>query len=205
MPEPGSVTLWLHRLKAGEADALQPLWERYYARLVYLMRQRLRGYPRGPADEEDVALSAFDSLNRGAEGGRFPRLEDRDDLWQVLLLLGRQKATDLVRHGRRQKRGGGKVRELSALATGAAGSAQAVFADLFATEPTPEMAAEVAEECHRRLEGLGDDDLRRVAVAKMDGYSNAEIAAQLGCVVSTVERRLKVIRRLWEAGEEAGA
>jgi DNA-directed RNA polymerase specialized sigma24 family protein len=197
MPETGSVSLWIDRLKAGQEEAVQPLWERYFQGLVRLARHKLRDLPRAAADEEDVALSAFDSFCRGAEEGRFARLEDRDDLWQLLVLLTARKAVNLRKHEGRQKRGAGKVRHASAL-TDDDGEA---LAEVLGKEPTPEFAAQVAEECRRRLEGLGDDGLREVALARMEGYTNAEIAARLGCVESTVERRLKVIRCLWE--EEA--
>ncbi|MBI1915085.1 MAG: hypothetical protein HYS12_10160 [Planctomycetes bacterium] len=80
MSSAGDVTRWLQQLKAGDHDAVQPLWERYFRRLVGLARDRLRKLPRRTADEEDVALSAFDSFCRRAEEGRFPRLDDRDGL-----------------------------------------------------------------------------------------------------------------------------
>jgi hypothetical protein len=75
-----SVSDWIGQLKAGDERAAQRLWEDYFQRLVRLARARLQGVPRRAADEEDVALSAFDSFCRGAEAGRFPRLNDRDDL-----------------------------------------------------------------------------------------------------------------------------
>src|SRR5262245_28813364 len=87
MPSPGSVTIWLSQLKAGDTAAAQHLWQGYYRRLVGLARQRLQGRPRAVADEEDVALSAFDSFCQGVERGRFPQLDDRDDLWQLLVVL----------------------------------------------------------------------------------------------------------------------
>jgi DNA-directed RNA polymerase specialized sigma24 family protein len=65
-------------------------------------------------------------------------------------------------------------------------------------EPTPEFAAQAAEEYRRLLERLGDDQLRSIAVWKMEGYTNEEIAARLGCAVATVERRLHLIRKIWE-------
>jgi hypothetical protein len=77
----GSVTYWLHQLQAGDPQGAQHLWERYFIRLVGLARNKLQESPRRAADEEDVALSAFTSFCRGAEGGRFPRLQDRDNLW----------------------------------------------------------------------------------------------------------------------------
>src|SRR5262245_9951905 len=79
----GSVSLWLERLRAGDAAAAQPIWERYYERLVRLARRRLPTRIRS-ADEEDVAQSAFHSFFRAVEQGRFPALADRDNLWAVL-------------------------------------------------------------------------------------------------------------------------
>ena len=89
------VSLWLDQLKAGDRFAAQQLWEVYYHRLVGLARAKLQGARRLGADEEDVALSAFDSFCRRAERGQFPRLDDRDDLWQVLFVLGDQPAREL--------------------------------------------------------------------------------------------------------------
>jgi hypothetical protein len=80
MSSGGSVTHWIGLLKAGDQQAAQPLWERYFQQLVALARQRLRNMPRRATDEEDVALSAFDSFCRDACRGRFPQLGDRDDL-----------------------------------------------------------------------------------------------------------------------------
>jgi hypothetical protein len=67
MPPEASVTQWIDRLEAGDPDAAQKLWERYFLRLVGLARKKLRAVPRRAADEEDVALSAFDHI-WGQEG-----------------------------------------------------------------------------------------------------------------------------------------
>jgi len=191
-----SVTWWLQQLKReGAAGAARELWQRYFARLVELARQRLRGTPRRAADEEDVALSAFDSFCRGVEQGRFPRLEDRDDLWQVLVMITVRKAADLAEHERSQKRGGGTVVSASALQGTDAGAA---FAELPSREPDPAFAAEVAETCRTLLDALGDDSLRVVAVAKMEGLTNEEVAQRLGKSLPTVERKLRGIRSIWE-------
>jgi DNA-directed RNA polymerase specialized sigma24 family protein len=194
MSSPGSVTVWIEHLRAGDAAAAEHLWEGYYRRLVGLARQKFLGRPRAAADEEDVALSAFHSFCRGVDQGRFPRLADRDDLWQLLVLLTARKAASLVRDETRKKRGGGMVLHASALA-----DEDSLLAEFIGTEPTPDFAAQVAEECRRLLDGL-DADLRAVAQAKMEGYTNEEIARQQGCVVRTVERRLRIIRGLWQEG-----
>jgi DNA-directed RNA polymerase specialized sigma24 family protein len=193
MPEQGSVSHWLGLLQGGDAAAAQPLWERYFQRLVGLARRKLQGAARQVADEEDVALSAFDSFCRSAQGGRFPQLGDRDDLWRLLVLLTARKASHLRRDQGRQKRGGG-VQQGEA----PGGTEAAALEEVLGREPSPQFAAEVAEECRRLLAGLGDPDLEAVALWKMEGYENAEIAAKLGCAPRTVERRLQLIRQLWE-------
>jgi DNA-directed RNA polymerase specialized sigma24 family protein len=199
MSSDGSVSHWLGRLQAGDHAAAQQLWQRYFRRLVGLARRKLRDAPRRVADEEDVALSAFDSFCRGAEQGRFPQLGDRDDLWRLLFTLTARKAFDLVRDQRRQKRGGGAVRGDSAL-LGPEGSSEdeAGLQQVLGREPTPEFAAQVAEECQRLLDRLSDDELRAVALAKMEGDTTAQIAAKLGRSPRSVERKLQLIRSLWE-------
>jgi DNA-directed RNA polymerase specialized sigma24 family protein len=198
MPGDDSVTGWLNRLRAGDQAAARPLWERYFARLVGLARKRLAGARRAAADEEDVALSAFDSFCRAAEADRFPALADRDDLWRLLVALTERKAIDLVRHEGRARRGGGRVLGESALPPPGDGAPGGPLAQLAGREATPEFAARVAEECQRLLGLLGDPALRDLALLKLEGYANAEIAGHLGCAVRTVERKLALIRDLWE-------
>lgn len=193
----GSVTGWLGDLKDGDDAAVQPLWERYYARLVRLARAKLRMARRSVAagDEEDAALSAFNSFCAGVARGRFPRLADRDDLWRLLVVITARKAgAQLQREGRR-KRGGGRVLVASELAAAGRGDA---LAAVTGTEPTPEFAAAAAEEFRRLLDILGDDELRKVALDRMEGYTNDEIAVRLGCARRTVARRVDLIRKTWE-------
>jgi DNA-directed RNA polymerase specialized sigma24 family protein len=198
MASEGSVSNWIELLKSGDHAAAQVLWERYFLRLVGLARTKLPEGRRRAADEEDVALSAFDSFCRGAEAGRFPQLADRDDLWRLLVTLTARKAFDQVRDEHRLKRGGGGVLGQSALGTAGADST-AEFERFAGREPTPESAAMVAEECQRLLACLKTDELRRIALWKLEGYTNEEIAAKLDCAPSTVERKLQRIRAQWEA------
>jgi DNA-directed RNA polymerase specialized sigma24 family protein len=185
-----SVTQWISALKQGDQSAALGLWEAYFRRLVGLARARLRDTPRRIADEEDVALSAFDSFCRGAQAGRFPRLDDRHDLWQIMVLITVRKAIDLRNYEGRPSRGKGRVQSLTELTRD---GLEALGSD----EPTPELAAQLAEEYQRLMGHLGDPTLRSVANWKLEGYTNEEIAARLGCVLSTVERKLARIRSEW--------
>ena len=185
-----SVTRLIGMLKQGDRVASQQLWEAYFGRLVGLARARLKNTVLRVADEEDVALSAFDSFFRRAERGQFPQLHDRDDLWQLLFVLTVRKAINLVHYQGRKSRGGGRVQSLQDL--------EALGADqILGTEPSPELAAQMTEECQRLLAKLGDETLRAVALWKMEGYTNIEIAAKLGCVEQTVERKLRAVRQVW--------
>jgi len=188
MSAEGSVSRWLTQLQAGNQAAVDKLWPRYFERLVELARGKLMGTPRRAADEEDVALSAFDSLCRGVEKGCFPQLLDRDSLWRLLVVITARKAAHLKRDASRQKRGGKP----------AACGEEADLEQLLDAGPTPEFAAQMAEESQR----LGDQELCAVALWKMEGYSNEEIAQRLDCGLRSVGRKLRIIRSIW--AQEAG-
>ncbi|MFO0949408.1 MAG: ECF-type sigma factor [Planctomycetota bacterium] len=197
-----SVTQWIGQLKAGEQRAAGKLWERYFDRLVRMAGKRLRIARRRVSDEEDAALSAFHLFCRGAAEDRFPKLEDRDDLWQLLVMLTDRKAIDQVRrHELRLKRGGGRVVGESAFGTPSARGGG--IHELAGFEPTPEFAALVAEEQERLLAKLNDDLLRAIALWKLAGYSNEEIAEKIGKTPRTVTRKLDLIRVIWSQEEKA--
>jgi hypothetical protein len=120
-------------------------------------------------------------------------------VWAVLVCLTARKALDLRAHDRRQKRGGGAAAGESVLDAlfgtedGGAGLGQVV-----GREPTPEFAAQAAETFRRLLAQLPTEELRAIALAKMEGFTNEEIAARRGCALATVERRLGLIRAVWQ-------
>jgi DNA-directed RNA polymerase specialized sigma24 family protein len=188
------VTLWLGQLLGGDPAAARPLWDRYFHRLVGLARARLRNAPCRVADEEDLALSAFDSFCRNAERGRFPDLADRESLWRLLAAFTIRKVARYHRDRGRLKRGGGVATE----------EHPGGWDEAFGREPDPALAAEVADECDRLLTALTDPELRRVAVLRMDGHSVDEVAVALGCAPRSVKRKLQLIRTIWEreAGDE---
>jgi DNA-directed RNA polymerase specialized sigma24 family protein len=191
----GSVTSWLGDLKAGDRDAAQKLWERYFDALVRLAHARLRTASRVAEDEEDAALSAFDSFCAAAAGGRFPRLDDRGDLWRVLVTLTSRKAVNQFQRQRSQKRNSTRVAHESDL--GRFNGGRAFLDRLAGPAPSPEFAALLADEWRHRLESLGDHSLRTVALLRLEGFTNGEIAEQLGCGLRTVARKLDLIRRRW--------
>lgn len=190
-----SISHWIDRAKAGNERAIQRLWERYFSRLVQLANKKLqeKNYRFRVADGEDVALSAFKSFWKGIAGKRFPRLDDRDALWRLFVVITARKASDYAAHDRAGKRGGGRVGGESVFA-GSQEDDYRGIASIISNEPTPEFAALVAEEYEKLLVGLGDDTLRKIAVWKMEGLTNDEIAARLSVARRTVARKVSLIR-----------
>jgi DNA-directed RNA polymerase specialized sigma24 family protein len=189
-----SVRKWVARLKSGDGAAAQRLWEVFFDRLVHLAHHRLQARDRRVIDAEDVALSAFGSFCKGVEEQRFPRLTDQHDLWRLLVSITVHKVLHVVRDQKRIKRGG-LFRELNDLA----GSSDALAAvnQIVGREPSPEFAVEVAEEYERLVKSLDDDELVQLAAWKLEGYTNAEIAAKWDKSERTVERKLNLIRKIW--------
>ncbi len=199
MEQDSETSNWLAAFQAGDERAAQQLWKQYYARMVALASQKLQGVNRRFADEEDVALSAFHSFCQGLRAGRFPDITDGHDLWRLLVVITARKAADLANHNRRQKRGAGAVRGDSALASprheGEGGGG--AWGKVIGSEPTPEFSCQVREELDRLLALLGDATLTEIAMAKLEGHSNDEIASQLQVVPRTIERKLALIRQRW--------
>jgi DNA-directed RNA polymerase specialized sigma24 family protein len=192
----GSVTRWLGDLKLGGDAAAQHLWERYFDRLVRVAHQRLHGRGGASEDEEDAALSAFDSFCRGAAQGRYPRIADRHDLWRLLVVITVRKAIDQVQRHGATKRGGGRLVG-EAVLEGNVGLDGPGLDGFIGPEPSPDLAIMVAEEYRRLRSRLGDDSLRLVLDMSLEGYRRAEIATRMGRTVKTVSRKLDVIRTVW--------
>jgi DNA-directed RNA polymerase specialized sigma24 family protein len=125
-------------------------------------------------------------------------LVSRDSLWRMLVTITLRKALDLRRHERQQKRGGGEVLGESELPdTADSAVTNAGLEQVIGREPTPEFAVQVAEECSRLLDRLDNTSLQSLALLKMEGYTNPELAARLGCGLRTIERKLRLIRKIW--------
>ena len=109
-----------------------------------------------------------------------------------------RRAIALRRRERALKRGGGLVRGESAFAPHEGnGSQKPGLGQLPGREPTPAFAAEMTGELDRLLDKLADDTLRRIALGKLEGYTNRELAQELGISLRAVERKLSIIRSKW--------
>jgi DNA-directed RNA polymerase specialized sigma24 family protein len=199
------LTIWLSGLKRGDPRAIEQIWREYYDKLMRLIKGRLGNAPLRDADEEDIALSALNSFYDGVQAGRFPQLDDRDNLWKVLVTIACRKTNTFRDRALAQKRGGGEVRGESVFEMGDDSGRAAGIHQVLGREPTPQVAAMIAETFQGLLAALGDSTLQAIATHKMEGFTNEEIAAKLGCTTRTVERKLDRIRQLWAEHDPAAA
>jgi len=182
-----SVTQWIAKLKAGDEVAATAIWERFFCRLRDYARAKLGPLARRAQDEEDLALSAIHALWIGAQEGRFRQLENRDDIWQVLMMIVARKASNVRRRVQVQRERGE-----ADFAEGDDWQA----AQLFEGELSAELFESLDIHCEELLEKL-DDKLRQVALLKLSGHTNQEIAEMRDRGLSTVERYLQLIRQIW--------
>ena len=193
MDESRSFAAWVSALEAADDDAVHRLWEEYFHKLTAIARGRLPEMRRRSFDEEDVALSALQSFCTGLEAGRFSRLNDAGNLWALLVLITHRKAAHRIRDETALKRGGGRVQGESVF-----GQSPDGIQGIITAEPDAEFAGLMLEELDHLQTVLSDDGLQQIALLRLQGFTNAEIARQLGCVERTIDRRLALIRKIWE-------
>jgi RNA polymerase sigma factor (sigma-70 family) len=191
-----SISEWLEGLKAGEAEAALKLWNRYSAELLRVAKERLGTSPRGMGDEEDVALSVFGSVFRGVAEGRFGNISNRDELWWLLLTITNRKSVDHIRRETAQKRLH-RAEQAGGRHAATAVSARLSLNDLVCSSPTPDFLAALQEQYLRLLNVLRNDQVREIAVLRIEGYNVAEIAQRLAVSQRAVERKLQLIRAQW--------
>jgi RNA polymerase sigma-70 factor (ECF subfamily) len=148
---------------------------------------------------EDIVQGAFKSFFFRQQRGEY-RLADRDDLLRLLVRMALNKARGVAVREARQRRDYRRDQT----AAGADASPDEgdgwLLEQLVERAPRPDEAAALAEEVERRLTQL-PEDLRNIALLKLEGYTNAAIASLPAwrCSVRTVERKLRLIREAWGA------
>ena len=192
------ISQWIMSAQAGDREAITRLWNHYYPQLVRLARTRLAGAPQQMADAEDVAASAIKSFWKAAEKGRFPDLHDRNGLGRLLFKMTARKVVDHWRRETCEANGGGKVLNEAQLDDSQTGTR--ALEQCAGVEETPEFLALMAEACEERLKVL-TPQLRQLALAKLEGYTNRETGERLGSTEHAVEYGLRVIRKKWRALE----
>ncbi|WP_372898425.1 ECF-type sigma factor [Stieleria sp.] len=184
-----SVSEWIADMKRGDSMAVASLWERYFERICQLADKKLAGASRSFVDEHDLAIGAMRAIWEGAQKGRFRRLQNREDLWQLLVVITKRKAANVHRdqHALKQRRGRRSDFHPSILLD---------FVELIESPPTETLIDQIPLSCRELLSRLNERD-REIALMRLAGHSNREIAVEQNCSVATVERHLRNIREVW--------
>jgi RNA polymerase sigma factor (sigma-70 family) len=205
MDAKGSVTRLIEQLRSDNPavrdEAARRVWERYVPALLDLARHHLDYRLLHREDEEDVLQSMYASFCIRQRRGSFD-LGDRDDLWRLLVTVTLRKARNAARRHRQEARD--YRRERAARIHGDSESHEWLLDLMDRTEPTPDDAAVLSEALELRLRALDDPVLRQIAVRKLEGYTNKEIARELdNCTERTIERKLGRIRARWARYDDA--
>ncbi len=205
MDTPGSVTRLIELLRSDDSvvrdEAARRVWERYVPALLNLARHHLDHRLLHREDEEDVLQSMYASFCLRQQRGSF-ELFGRDDLWKLLVTVTLRKARNTARRHRQQARD--YRRECAQPASPDSDANGWVLEELDASEPTPDDAAALNEALENRLRALGDPVLWQIALRKLEGYTNKEIARELDdCTERTIERKLERIRARWARYDDA--
>jgi len=205
MNTPASVTRLIHLMRSSDTAvrdmAAGMIWQRYFRELLGLARRNLDRRARRRTDEEDVLQSMFRSFCLRQGRGDF-HLADRNELWRLLVTITLRKARNA---GKAQRRGKRDVeREQDGGCDGGCDSGEMSWElqQMDAAGPSPAEAALLNEALERRLESLADSGLRQIALWRLEGYSNREIAERLNCTERSVERKLERIRSKWSVCDD---
>jgi RNA polymerase sigma factor (sigma-70 family) len=207
MAHDGSVTRLIRLLRTGDATernlAARLIWRRYFRDLLVLARNNLNKRIRRREDEEDVLQSMYKSFCLRQQRGEFD-LSGRDALWSLLVTITLRKARNTAKRHMRDRRDIAREQTIGD-SDDEGESAQWALEQMDAGGPSPAEAAVLNEALERRLEVLADLELRQIALWRLEGYTNREIADRLDRTERSVERRMERIRSKWTAYDDRSA
>jgi RNA polymerase sigma-70 factor (ECF subfamily) len=179
------------RLRAGDEEAAALVYHRYVPQLIAVARSRLDRRIRPKVDPEDIMQSVFRSFFVRHADGQFD-LHNWDSLLGMLTLITVRKCGHRAKHFRTARRD--VQREVHA---GTADDPAGSPVEPSSAEPTPPEKAIMAEIVEELLHGL-DDSEQPVLLLSLQGYTVAEISAQVGRTERTVQRVLQRLRKRLE-------
>ena len=191
----GSVSGWIAKMRQGDPAAIGQLVARYFQRIAQFAESKLRRGIRVTDDGEDIAISVLHTITRNSAKGRFPDLQDRDDLWFLMIVIAQHAVIDKKRTELRRERQAAPVHTMTDLLE----LYNVDLEDFLGNDNSASKLLEIIDCWDELLKKLPDDRNREVAKLKMQGYSNREIAEILGMVPRTVDRKIRLIAQRWQS------
>ena len=190
----GSISKAISQSSDLDEESAQLLWDRFFERLCEFASKKIYKRHQSLLDAEDVAGSAMFALIDGLKNGRFNKVADRDQFWQLAVVIAARKASNKAKYFDRQKRGGKKTFGESRLKEQGLNN----LAEYVQNSENPAKLVEFQITCRELLQALPDENYREIALMRMSGFNNQEIGNKLGCSTRTVDRKLNAIRAVWE-------
>jgi RNA polymerase sigma factor (sigma-70 family) len=190
MSEPAdSYADLLARARRGDQVALAELVRQYEPKVRVVARVLLGPALRPYLDSVDLVQSVHHSLLLGLRQQKFD-IAGPDQLVALALTIVRRKVARHWRHLRRQQR--------LSLGPGDAAGLADVLTSLSSPQADPAQAAQYNDQV-RQLCGNLDDSERRMLQLRLQGYSTAEIAQDLGLHAIALRVRLTRLRQRLQA------
>jgi RNA polymerase sigma factor (sigma-70 family) len=177
----------LRRWQAGDQEAAEALFRRYFTRLLGLVQTRLSAKMASRFDADDVVQSALKSFFLGAREGRYV-LKQAGDLWRLLAGIAMNK----MRHAERRHNADKRNVDLEQMPLPLREGMDEEIAWL-AREPTPEEAAILVDEMEALLQPLAPEP-RRIVELRLQGYTLEEIAQEVRRSQRTVRRTMELVK-----------
>ena len=192
-----TISFWVRELQTGNRAAASVLWERYKIPLTQFGRSLLDSRVRRTFDENDFASVSFHRFLQVLERGTTREIQSREQAWRLLSKIAKNLMLDEVDAQQAQKRGGGKIHGDSLFFSREWGQEEGLWGTAI-----EESCLIDTEEFHQFLDGLGDATLKAIALALFQGVPKAVIASSSSVSVRTVERKLVLLKRLWDSRSE---
>jgi len=198
----GHVTLAYRRLEKGDREAFTLIVEYFSPELVRRAGYVLPRHMRRAFGPSDAVQNALFSFWEAVVEGKFTNVRHREDIFRILAAIVFHKAMKLLKAELAKKRGDGKVKGESGMASGA------VSGVVLGREPQPSPVEQAIfnESLGRLIEILPEKgDLRPVGEAWLRGIEGKDeltardIKDALNLKVSdrTVQRKIKTILEIW--------
>jgi DNA-directed RNA polymerase specialized sigma24 family protein len=197
MSSSGSLTGRIPHLRSPDVrqrdEAARVIWDHFEARLRSLVRLHLDNRVRRREDEQDILQSMYASFCHGQlEGKSSPA--SRQELWKLLVRITLCKVVNTANRHLAARRDVRRERPAAHRGDDSDLFPRWMLDHVDRAQPDPDEKVVAIEELDRLLEAL-PEDLRRIVIWKLDGFTNAEIAAMLGRTVRCVELKLQLIRK----------
>jgi DNA-directed RNA polymerase specialized sigma24 family protein len=188
----GSVSGWITLLRHGNPEAARLLVKRYFKSLCRVAERKLRERSIFDRGGDDLANEVMTSLFENAREGDYPNLHDRYDLWLLLIVITHERVIDQVLNGPNPQSLGATCTTMTDLFE----QYNTSLEKYFVVEPE-ERITDIHDCWQSLLATIPDENSRRIAQMKLEGFSHREIARQLNLVPRTVDRKARMIAERW--------